>query len=54
MVFRAGKPAISAEKRKLALTILDELSDADLEQGLLFLLQALYPLYPNEKIVVAK
>mgnify|MGYP000898522891 CR=1 FL=1 len=54
MVFRAGKPAISAEKRKLALTILDELSDADLEQGLLFLLQALYPLYPNEKIVVSE
>jgi ATP-dependent Lhr-like helicase len=54
ILFRAGKPVISAKKRKLALTILDKLSNTDLEHGLLFLLQSLYPLYPDEKIVISE
>ena len=31
-----------------------KLNEADLEQGLLFLLQSLYPLYPHEKIVISE
>jgi ATP-dependent Lhr-like helicase len=53
-VFRGGEPVIVAEGRKLSLSIVSPLEYQDLRHGLSLLLQTLYPLYPNEKIVVTQ
>ena len=52
-VFRGGQAVIAAEKRKLSVQIPAPLGDDDLEHGLLLLLQSLYSLYPDEKIIVS-
>ena len=53
-VFKSGIPVISAEKRKLSVSIHAPLTDEEVEQGLLLMLQSLYPLYYNEKIVISE
>jgi hypothetical protein len=45
---------LAAEKRKLSLSLLAPLKDEELRHGLSLLLQSLYALYPNEKIIVSE
>src|SRR5690554_2175603 len=52
-LFADGKPIIAASGRKLRLQTLESLPMTALEKGIKVLITALYPAYPDEKIIVS-
>lgn len=52
ILFKSGTPVITASGKKLRIKTLGELPEMNLEKGLKSLIKALYPAYPDEKIVV--
>ena len=53
LVFKDGKPIMTASGRKLRLQTLESLSMPEVEKGIKTLLTALYPAYPDEKVIVS-
>jgi ATP-dependent Lhr-like helicase len=53
LVFKDGKPMLTASGRKLRLQTLESLPMPEVEKGIKVLIAALYPAYPDEKIIVS-
>ncbi|HHU83380.1 MAG TPA: DEAD/DEAH box helicase [Firmicutes bacterium] len=53
LVFKDGKPILIASGRKLRLQTLESLPMPEMEKGMKTLITALYPAYPDEKIIVS-
>jgi len=53
LVFKDGKPILTASGRKLRLQTLEPLSMPEVEKGIKTLITALYPAYQDEKIIVS-
>lgn len=52
LIFKDGKPILTASGRRLRLQTLESLPLPEAEKGIKALVTALYPAYPDEKIVV--